>query len=631
MPVDLRAAIEHHRQGRLEHAARLYEAALGQKPDHPDALHLLGLIKLQRGDAGRAVELVSRAIAVHPTTAAYHATLASALWAVGKLDQSVAAYRSALKLQPDDPTTHCNLGATLIDLGAVDEAIIHFRAAIQIQPGLAAGHNNLANALRLKGNRLAAIEHFRRAAQLDPGSAEAQSNLGEILLEMGEPAEALRFSQEAVRLRPNFPLALTHLGNVLQELDRVDEARNCFQQAILLRPDQAGPHAALGGLLEELGDLVRSESELRESLRLDPRHTGALARLATRLRDKLPEADRRAIQSRLAEPGLPARERWTLEFGLAQVADACGEYQRAADLVRAANALQQADFQERGKAYDPAVHRALVDRLLATFSAEHFTRVREFGLSTRRPVFVFGLPRSGTTLVEQVLASHPRVFGAGELRLVWDILEQLPQIVGKTVPALDCIAQIDQNAVQTLARRHEGELLAISDSADRVVDKMPENTLYLGWIATLFPQAILIYCRRDLRDVALSCWMTHLAHVRWACDPDHIALHINEHLRLMDHWQQVLPTPILEVDYESLVADPEREARELVAWCGLDWDPACLAFHTNARPVRTASATQVRQPVHSRSIGRWKNYEEPLARLFDKIRKKPASRTGNRG
>ena len=630
MPIDLRAAIEHHRQGRLEQAARLYEAALAQAPDHPDTLHLLGLVTLQRGDPSRAAALVSRAIAVRSTEAAYHATLAAAFWCSGQLDRTVNAYRSALELQPDHPECHCNLGATLIDLGAVDEAVTHFREAIRLRPGFAAAHNNLANALRLLGDRVSAIEHFRKAVQLDPVSAEAQSNLGEMLLELGQPAEALTHCREAVRLRPDFPLALTILGNVLQELGRLDEAQACFRQAIQQQPDLAGPHAALGGLLEELGDFDRSERELREALRHDPRHAGALARLATRLRDKLPDADRSAIEARLAEPGLPARARWTLQFGLAQVDDARGEFQHAADRASQANALQQTDFEERGKTYDPGAHRALVDRLLATFSTNHFSRVRGFGLPTRRPVFVVGLPRSGTTLVEQVLASHPAVFGAGELRLVWDILDLLPQAAGRDAPPLDCIAHVDQKAVGALAQRHESALEAMGGAALRVVDKMPENTLYLGWIATLFPLAILIHCRRDLRDVACSCWMTHLAHVRWACDPDHIATRINDHLRLMDHWHQVLPIPILEVDYESLVANPEREARELVAWSSLDWDPACLNFHENRRPVRTASAAQVRQPVHSRSVGRWKNYEGPLAALFAKIEEEPGSRADKR-
>jgi hypothetical protein len=151
------------------------------------------------------------------------------------------------------------------------------------------------------------------------------------------------------------------------------------------------------------------------------------------------------------------------------------------------------------------------------------------------------------------------------------------------------------------------------------VDKMPENSLYLGLIAALFPGAKLIHCRRDPRDVALSCWMTDFAEVRWACDLEHIATRIEQHQRIMEHWQRVLPTPIFEVDYEALVADPDRIARALVAWCGLEWDPACLEFHSARRPVRTASVAQVRQPVYRTSVGRWKNYERTLAPLLARL------------
>ena len=148
---------------------------------------------------------------------------------------------------------------------------------------------------------------------------------------------------------------------------------------------------------------------------------------------------------------------------------------------------------------------------------------------------------------------------------------------------------------------------------------MPENTLFLGLIAVLFPQAKLIHCRRDLRDVALSCWMTHFANLRWACDPHHIETRIREYRRLMDHWRAVLPVRMLEVDYEAMVADPERSSRELVAWCGLEWDPACRDFYKTRRRVQTTSVAQVRQPIYRSSVGRWKNYEQPLAAVFAQL------------
>ena len=170
-----------------------------------------------------------------------------------------------------------------------------------------------------------------------------------------------------------------------------------------------------------------------------------------------------------------------------------------------------------------------------------------------------------------------------------------------------------------MARRVLDGLTALGGSADRLVDKMPENLLHLGLIAAMFPDATLIHCRRDPKDVALSCWMTHFQAIRWTSEPGQIASRINESDRLMAHWRRTLPAPIFEVDYESVVDDLEGTSRRLLAWCGLEWDPACLEFHKTRRPVRTASAAQVRQPIYRSSIGRWKHYEKSLAPLFETL------------
>ena len=245
--------------------------------------------------------------------------------------------------------------------------------------------------------------------------------------------------------------------------------------------------------------------------------------------------------------------------------------------------------------------------------------MRGFGIATERPVFIVGLPRSGTTLTEQILASHPRVHGAGELTLARRMFESLPGANLYGGMPFDFLPLLDRECVQALGQRYLHELSAIDDSADRVVDKMPDNTIYLGLIATLFPHAKLIHCRRDLRDVALSCWMTDFLEVRWACDFDLIARRIHEHERLMEHWRRVLPTRLFEVDYEELVSDLETGARAIVGWCGLEWDPSCLEFHKTRRPVNTSSVAQVRRPIYTSSVGRWKNYRESLAPLFAKL------------
>jgi hypothetical protein len=274
-------------------------------------------------------------------------------------------------------------------------------------------------------------------------------------------------------------------------------------------------------------------------------------------------------------------------------------------------------MERQRKDYDPDQHAQFVDAILRVFDGEFFARWSGQGVDSRRPVFVFGLPRSGTTLVEQVLASHSQVHGAGELRLVRKTFEAIPAAVGRNEIPRDCVAHLDAAALQKLAQSHLDQLQAIDGGQSaRIVDKMPDNYLYLGLLAVLFPNATFIHCRRNLRDVAVSCWMTDFRSILWANEPAHLAARFQEYCRLMDHWRGVLPKPVHVVDYEETVADFEAVARRLIAACGLEWEPACLEFHRTKRPVRTASVIQVRQPVYRRSVGRWKQYQHELADLF---------------
>jgi Sulfotransferase family len=219
--------------------------------------------------------------------------------------------------------------------------------------------------------------------------------------------------------------------------------------------------------------------------------------------------------------------------------------------------------------------------------------------------------------VEQVLASHSRVAGAGELRLGRQSFEAIPAVMGRSAHPMECVAHLDAISIRRLAEHHLERLRVIAgDEPGRVVDKMPDNYMYLGLLATLFPRATFIHCRRDLRDVAVSCWMTDFRSINWANSLDHIAHRFGQYRRLVDHWKVVLPLPVVEVDYEETVNDLEAVARRLVAACGLDWDPACLEFHRTERPIRTASVMQVRQPVYKQSVGRWQNYEAGMGELF---------------
>ena len=372
----------------------------------------------------------------------------------------------------------------------------------------------------------------------------------------------------------------------------------------------------MGTVHEESGDLDLAEQSFRDALLHDPDHTGAHAQLATLLRGRLPESDMSACRQLTSNPNLTDGKRSAILFGLAHVDDARKDYHTAAEELRIANSLILADRTRRGQSYDPVLHEQFVDGLIETYAPAYFERVRGSGINSERPVFIIGLPRSGTTLTEQILASHPEVFGAGELGWSGSTFARLPQIMSSDAPDWKCAGMLAEPLISDLSQQLLDRLTQLDPSARHIVDKMPDNYLYVGLIATLFPRAKIIHCRRNLRDIAVSCWMTNFRQIRWANDQEHIASRFRAYRRLMEHWKQLLPTSILDVDYEETVADVEGTARRLVSWIGLDWDPACAAFHEHRRPVRTASVTQVRQPIYGSSVARWRHYEFALSKLF---------------
>jgi tetratricopeptide (TPR) repeat protein len=724
MQNQLTLALRQHQQGRLEQAARQYQNILAGNPDHPDALHLLGVLAHQLGNHTVAAERIGRAVSLRPSAAAYHGNLAEVYRALGRLDDAAASCRTALQLDPDNAAAANTLGLVLLTQDRPAEAAEQFRAALRHRPDFGLACNNLGNALRLLGDKDQALLCFRRAVEIDPNLAEAQSNLGQFLLERKQLDDALVHCREAVRLRPDFAPASSNLGNVLREMNRVEEAKACYaealrlspgiamlfnnmgqalqeegklddavawyqqalqrdpnsprvhtnlasalveqekqdaavacyeralqldpacaaahnglgwvlheqgryaeaqaryEEALRLEPDLPAAHCNLGKVREELSDFAGAERCFREALRHDARLPGAQAHLATMLRKKLPDADLQAMRRLLDDPYLSDGQRGCLHFGLAQALDARGAYDDAAEHLRQANAIAVVECGKRGRGYDPAAHSSFVGQLLAAFTPAFFERTRGLGLESERPVFVVGLPRSGTTLVEQILASHSQVFGAGELPLAGQGFDGLANGAGGA-SAFEALGRLDGETVRRLGTQHLEGLAKRNGDAPRVVDKMPDNHLYLGWLAVLFPRAKFIHCKRDLRDVAVSCWMTNFRNIRWANDQEHIASRFAEYRRLESHWRTVLPVQVLEVEYEDTVADLEGVARRLVGWCGLEWEPACLAFHEGKRPVRTASVAQVRQPIYTRSVARWKHYEKPLGGLFARLRAEP--------
>jgi tetratricopeptide (TPR) repeat protein len=642
--------------GQFERAVGCCRTALQLQRDNPEALNNLGLALGSLGRAAEAAEQFRAVLALRPDDALAHSNLGTALRSLGQTELALEHFRRAVALDPKLGQARSNLGQLLLDLGRAGEALPHCREAVVLQPGLAQRHNNVGNVHRAAGRYAEARACYFEALRLNPSLARTLANLGQTSQQEGRMDEALVWYRRAIELKPNSieflgyladaaadwdrqleaiecykriveldpNRALSHnnLGALLQEEGRLDEAKEHYHTALRVEPNFPLPHISLGGLLEAMGELPEAEARFRKALELHPGHTVALARLATLLKGDLPDDDLRILKRRLADPTLDEPRRSSLLFGLAHVLDAHREYDEAGDCLRLANALALADLKRRHHAFQPAEHQRFISNMIAAFLPADFARFAGVGSTTRRPVFVFGLPRSGTTLIEQVLSSHSQVHGAGELRLGRQDFEAIPSFLNRSDPAMVCLPDLTADAVRRMAQRHDDRLRELGGPAQRVVDKMPDNYMYLGLLAILFPNACFIHCRRDLRDVAVSCWINSFRGITWSNDPAHIAARFREYERVMDHWRAVLPSPIHEVDYEETVENLEHVARRLVAACGLDWEPACLDFHLTRRPVRTASVVQVRQPLYKNSVARWKNYERKLAGLFEAL---PAS------
>ena len=359
----------------------------------------------------------------------------------------------------------------------------------------------------------------------------------------------------------------------------------------------------------------------RKALAIRPDDAEAYWRLAVNLNGRLSESEERSIVRLIEEPYLPRDSLAVLHFSLATARDRGGMYAEAAALFDRGHAIQSAWRTSRGQIYDAANQSQLVDRMIAAFPAGAFGPFRHPAGQSTLPVFVVGLPRSGTTLVEQVLASHPAVWGAGEVPDLFQVFKDLPELLGRVQSTpIEALEHLNADVAETMARQYTERVAAFAPAGKaRVVDKTPDNIRLLGVIGKVLPGARVILCTRDLRDVAVSCRTAAFNANFWSNDWQHLAQRFADYQRILAHWRIVQPIDWLEISYEECVRDLEGHARRMIAFLGLEWDPACLDFAKTRRVVKTASLAQVREPIHDRSVGRWRRYEswhKPMIAAF---------------
>ena len=609
----LRAGLEAHKAGRFEMAEQLYGRALRARPDHPDALTLSGALALARGRADLAIQRTRRAIAKHPGHLDAYLHLAEALEKSDRAPEAIAVCRKALARAPDFAKGHSRLAKLLADAGDHGGAVEHAEAALATSPRSVEALCALGLGLRRLGRMGEADQAYREALRIAPGDVAALAGYAAFLNEVDRTGDAARFYTLALEQLPDNPLLLGGLARVFERDDDLSSALALYDRALATAPGSADLLHRRGCCLRDLGDFDGATKAFRQALAAAPDDASSLLALTRSRRLE----DTSAIRDRLARiaaaPSPSTRRPIEAGFALGEILDRAGEPDAAFARFAEANRQLRESREAGGQRFDRAAMSAIVEAMDLGLAAEYALETPGWANPTDLPVFVVGMPRSGTSLIEQICASHSRVAGAGELRAIHTI----GQALQARHPGLEHPRAWDADVARAQADQHAAELQRIGAGAARVIDKTPANLMRLGLIGALYPHARVIWCRRDPRDVVVSNHLTYFAQGNLSStDLADCAFLTRGMDRLGAIWRRDLTLPILEVVYEDLVADPETQARRLIDFLGLDWEPACLDFQTTKRAVTTPSSWQVRQPLYSSAIGRWRRYENHLGPMF---------------
>ena len=678
-------ALSHYRAGRLDLAERVASQIVEARPRHAPACNLLGAVLLTRGNAAGAVKCFQRAIRLDERNAQFHSNLGEAERQRGKLREAGIALSRAVELDPGSAQAHNNLGILQYDRGAFADAEQAYRKALAVDAAYPEAHNNLGNALRMLGRREEAVEEYQRALFAREDYPEAYNNLGTVLRELGQDEGAEHAYRRAIDIRPRYLEAHDNLALLLAGQKRSEDALRVLGRALDIDPRRAPTLVAVARVQLGKGSYAQAEQACRAALAIDPRNAPALVALAEICfdNDRLDEAmvaletvlageapswearnlyanclkavgrmddARRAFERTLADnpeayscyanladlveftpddPHLSTMERILAEaeapdtsrympvlFAIGKAYDDIGEYAKAMAHWRRGAALRRRELD-----YDEGETLAFFDSIMRLYDADYFANPPFEGNPSALPVFIVGMPRSGSTLVEQIVASHPAAHGGGESK---ELTRRMSALRGR-FPGLPRYPEMGRrmNADQyrMLAEGYLATLRAMNPSASRITDKLLSNFYFVGMLRVMFPNARFIHTARNPVDTCLSCYSKlfkdDLPH---SYDFGELARFYARYQRLMDHWQRLLPKEaLLTVAYEDVVADLDTQARRLVDFVGLPWDPACLAFHQSARPVKTASVVQVRKPVYATSVERRMRYGPDVQPLIDAL------------
>lgn len=563
--------------GRFDEAETCFRQAVKLKPDYAIAYGNLGLALHDQGKLDEAEANLHKALKLNPDFAEAHNNLGMTFHSSGRPDEAEACFRQAIKLNPDYTKAFNNLGLALHDQGKLDEAEANLNKALTLTPDFADTYINLGIILNSQGKLEEAVASYRQALTLRPDYAEAHYNLGITLGDQGKLAESETSLRQALKLNPDYTEAYNNLGLTLHSSGKLDEAETCFRQALKLNPDSAKVYKSLS--------LFTKKSEVDDVII--------------------------AMEKLYNRKDMSDEDQIDLGFALGKSFENLGEYEKSFDFILDANLVKRKSY-----TYSIQDDHKLFERIKKTFSPDFISSHKNSSNPDNTPIFILGMPRSGTTLVEQILASHPLVFGAGELLFLANIVNKICA-EGAAGKSPECILELGKEEIERIGSEYIEKIRKYSNSAQHITDKLPHNFMHLGLINKILPNAKVIHCVRSPMDNCLSIFKTDFMEQlhSYAYDLVEIGQYYNLYLDLMAHWEKVLPGFMYTIKYEEVVSDQQNQIKGLLEFCGLPWNEACLAFHKTKRKVVTASLAQVRRPIYKDSVELWKRYEKQLEPL----------------
>lgn len=608
-------ALHYFQTGDLQQSENLCLKLLEVDPGNAEVMHFLGyVIAQQKGRHDLAVKYIQKSLSLKPDNAEAHNNLCLALQDSGRLDEAVISCRKALSIRPDFAEAYNNLGNALRKSGELDEAIVTYQKAISLNQGYAEAHNNLGITYQEAGRFDKAIDNSRKALSLKPGYIEAHINLGISFKKSGKLKESEASFRKALTVNPENEDTYNYLGNTLQELGKSSEAIANYKMALSINPDYAEAYANLATLLHELGQLDQAVANYKKALSIKPDYAYVYRQLSRTRKFTVDDDSIRKIKKLYEKKDLVDEDRMHLGFALGKISEDIKDYESSFNYIIEANKIKRGTYE-----YSTRADSDYFERVKQVFSPNFFASAATSGCIDETPIFILGMPRSGTTLVEQILSSHPEVYGAGELLFLADLMkDECSKTAEKKFP--ECIAGLERGSLKILAEGYINELRKYSRKTKYITDKMPYNFLRVGLIKLILPKAKIIHCTRDPMDNCYSIFKNFFTGSHnYAYRLDELGHYYKLYLSLMEHWEKILPGFMYNIKYEEVIADQLLQTKGLLEYCRLPWDDACLDFHKTERRVKTASNVQVRKPIYKDSVKLWKRYEkqlEPLRRAI---------------